>query len=232
MKVSLSSWIQRWLYGSNHRRRIVKQTAACLAISLATAWVAPSEAATIHLEVAPAQDITNAWVGYLNKNTSSAYFYQLGTLPGGQISAFDTEFPGVPISDFISGPPPDPFLYAAYCIVGVYSDGTVNGITASSADDAPIVNGDTWDSHLGHYFGSHDEQNVADTLASGSSFWVSNFENPYTDVQFGTQAVLVNYSTAAFGGTAIATVVPEPCTWALLSLGAGAWLCFARRHRD
>jgi hypothetical protein len=106
----------------------------------------------------------------------------------------------------------------------------MNGITASSRDDSPIVNGATWDATIGRYFGFNDEQDVANTLATGSGFWVVNFQSRETKVLFGEEAVLVNYSTAAFGGTAIATVVPEPATWTLFVMGAGVSLIAARRR--
>ncbi len=225
MKITLNSWKQRLMF-SARRRRLAKRATACLAVSLATAWAAPSQATTIRLEVSPAQDITNAWVGYLFKNTSSADWFRLGTLPGGQVSEFETEFPGVPESAFVNGPPGDPFTSAGYYLVGVYNEGATNGITASSQDDSPIVNGATWDSTFGQRFGSNDEQEVADRLA----FWVINFQMSATKVLYGTEAVLVNYSTAAFGGTAIATIVPEPATWTLLVMGAGFCLIYARRR--
>jgi hypothetical protein len=170
-------------------------------------------------------------VGYLNKNSSAARWLSLGTLQGGQTSEFYTDFPGVPESAFVDGPPGVPFISAGYFLVGVYNDGGMNGITASSKDDSPIVNGATWDTTIGgRYFRFNDEQNVANTLASGSSFWVVNFQLPETMVLFGETAVLINYSTAAFGGTAIATVVPEPATWTLFVLGAGISLIAARRR--
>ena len=145
-------------------------------------------------------------------------------------SEFNTDYPGFTESDFIDGPPGNPFPNTGYAIIGVYQNGDVNGMTASSPDDSQIVNGETWESTLGHNYGQHSEQSIADTFASGSTFWVYNSYNFYTKVPFNTQAVLINYSEAAFAGTALATVVPEPASWMLLLTGAGVAFSGARRR--
>jgi len=142
---------------------------------------------------------------------------------------FSTEFPAFTPSDFGVGVP-GPNYSTGFAIVGAYQKGDVNGMTVSSPDDSPIVNGATWGSALGPYYGSS-EQAVADSLASGSNLWVFNSFNASTQVPFNTQVVLINYSDAAYGGTAIATVVPEPTTWMLLVTGAGLWLGCARLRR-
>src|SRR5262249_28321519 len=55
------------------RRRGVKLLAACASLSLATAWAAPAEAATVHLSVTPTVALTTAYAVYFNKNSSGVF---------------------------------------------------------------------------------------------------------------------------------------------------------------
>ena len=75
------------------------------------------------------------------------------------------------------------------------------------------------------------EQSVVVGLSGVPNISPAAFANGLLDVikiPYGSQATLVNFSEASFGGTAIVTV-PEPVTFALLVSGFGVIALLIRR---
>lgn len=227
MKISLQDWARRWKsrrFGRSKKRLDFK--AACLSIGLATAWAAPAQAATVHLEVTPESTITEAYVGYYHLNNSSVNVLFLGTLQGGQTSHFDHDFPGVPTSAFEG-------FDDAYLVMGLYDEGGSQGVAFSFFDDSPITTDETWDSSVKGRTG-HTEQNVVDGLLGTRPFSVSGFFNAHRSSRaspYGSEATMIFYSAATFGGTAIATIVPEPTTSVILVSAFGI-VSLVRRRRS
>jgi len=237
MKASLRIWLRRWNGRSavKHSRRPQK-LARCLTVALATAWggaacTGAAAAATVHLEVTPTQTLTTAYAVYYNKNSSGVFSFPLGTLPAGQTTSFDHDFPFVDPSAFDPSPPFTQYWEpVGYGIVGLFGEGDATGATFSFQNSDAIDSGATFESLFTAQNG-FTEASFISTLNSFPTFagsWVNTFDH-LLKVPYGSQATLVNFSTAAFGGTAIATV-PEPAGWVLLVLGGGAFFWLPRRR--
>jgi hypothetical protein len=199
---------------------------ACLTVALATAWGAPAEATIVHLSVTPTDTLSQTIVLFFHRNNSFDGRLPLGVVPGGVTSRFDYDLPTWAPEDFTG-------TYAGYILVGLHGTGPTTGVALSFPNDSPITSGQTWDSLIQANTGWA-EQTAIDFLNSPGPFDLYNsfvYQAEYLfKVPFETQATIVDFSGATSGGTAFATIVPEPSTWALLVCGAGVIAVSRRRH--
>lgn len=219
------------------RKRIRQRLkAAALAIGLATAWGGEACAETmVQLEVTPTRTLRDAWVYYAN-NQSSARFVSLGTLPENTTTTFlhvlNGEFEDRPskLLPTLSNP------NVGYWVIGVYDDGDASGIGVSFREETVVAPGTSWDDVF-----IYDEADIVDSLTTEFTRtfgdFVDNYGNPLYRAEailpthYGTHSTLVNFSDAEFGGTALATIVPEPSSIILVGT-AGVFLvgsAFRRR---
>jgi hypothetical protein len=232
MTISIKSWIARfWPARAWRRTKRARLLNACLALGMATAWTPDAAATTLQLSVTPTETLNHAYVSYYTRNSSGQYVFSLGTLPGGQTTLFTHDFPSLPASEFDPSPPHTAYWHpAGYAVFGLYGSGASTGVALSFPDDSPIVQGATWDTLIKPING-RTEQDVIDGLTGVVGLSLEAFVNGLINVikvPYGSQATLVNFSEATFGGTALA-VVPEPATFALLVMGVGIIVLVDRR---
>jgi hypothetical protein len=243
--------------GPKKRRR--KLRTAGLALGLVTAWGSESLAdARLKLELTPEQTLTNALVMYGN-NVSTAFSVLLGTVPGGVTTTYfhdmrDSEIVGC---DWVCDPEsylPGGNKASFYAVIGLYEGAEGTGVTVSFPNDDSIVNMETWESTFQHpsapsFYRFEKPTIISDLLAAAPhpmfpkhviTEHVEEMLEAYGEpdaylggpiaTDYGTNAVLVNFSEAAFGGTAFAELVPEPASWMLLVSAAGMAIGIGRRR--
>jgi hypothetical protein len=215
--------------------------------------------ATLKVEVTPEQTITNALIYYGN-NISTGVLRSLGLIPGGQTSTFfETFTPNSVDPDWTWDAAsytshPDQNKPAFWAMIGVYQGDTGPGVTVSFPNAGPIIGGATWASVFQQPIMPSDYQfeetaiiNDLMTAAPHPNFptiivtqYVRTLLEVYGEPEafaggplatdYGDTAVLVNFSDAAFGGTAIASLVPEPTTWLIIVGSAGVATGIRRRQ--
>lgn len=251
MIFSIKRWLTTWLpRSSQFIKKRKKLAAACLAVTLASAWAPSAEAVTIQLSVTPTETLTHAYALYfIHFSSGSPFRYYasevpLGTLPGQQTTTFEHDFPDVKPEHFLF--PEEWFdLPAGYVLFGLYGEPGSQGVSLSFPSDAPITNGATWDTLIRPHLpedvseaewiadflvpGEEDEEPEMSPLASLGYRDLSNELSGLTRTRFGSPATLVNFSAAALGGGATAAMVPEPGSGILLVTGVGLWLVSRRR---
>lgn len=206
--------------------------AAALAVGLATAWGGEASADVImRLDVTPTRTLSNTYVYYAN-NISTASIRSLGVLPANQTTTFthilNEQYDKKP--EYLVPTPSYPRV--GYWVIGVFEEGDTPSISVSFPSDSPITSGAQWSD----IFGQQDELQLANFLMwsfDSESFLNSNFvagygnpgykPNAILPTHYGEYGTLVNFSTAAFGGTVLATIVPEP-TSIVLASAAGVFL--------
>ena len=222
-----------------------KLKAACLAIGLASAWGGEAEAAdlTLRLEVEPVVTLTDAVVFYFNGVTSGDWRF-LGTLPEGVTSTFThTLVPKGPFQpqDFLDT---ESSLKPGYIVTGLYDDGGQPGVSVSFPDTGPIVAMQTWDeafAPIDPFDGLFSEADIVSILSVGGvpNDFLNDFARTfdasqgqwfrYLSAPVNTQATLVQFSDATFGGTTTLTAVPEPSSFVLICLASLGFLLIHRR---
>jgi hypothetical protein len=228
------------------KKRHRKLRTAGLALGLATAWGAETQAdVTLRLELTPQQTLTNAYVLY-NNNVSTGLFKFLGIVPGGQTTVFLHELrDGEVLSDWQSQPESytsSGNYPAVYSIIALYGSGPETGVTVSFPNDDVVTQGKTWDELFNPAppFGYDRADIISDLQTNVPPYEAFSLLDDYTkyppystllNTEYGSYATLVNFSTATFGGTALARVLPEPAGWILFVSAAGV-ACALRRRRD
>ena len=228
MRFAIENWLRRWWYARRPAGRTMRAAAACLTVSLATAWQSPAEAVTVHLEVTPSEDVFQAYALYSNyvlNSSPGGRFFALGDLAAGVTAEFDHDIPDW-TDEEVLGPT------AGYTVVALHGPPENRGISLSMFDDSLITSGGTWESFLADsgYNPVSTEQEIVNAWSLDQAYHLFTGLRFEIRLPFGVTATMVNLSDAAFGGTAIATV-PEPGTWILLVAGAGI-LLVARRSRE
>jgi hypothetical protein len=231
MRVDIRNWAERWLgLRSRGWKKRAAQAAGCLTVALATAWAVPASGVTIHLEVAPSEDLSAVFVKYNNYVPNSSFgiaVFSLGDLPGGQTTSFDHDIPSWSM-DNVLGP------WAGYMLFGLHGAAGSQGISMSFPDDSLVTSNGSWDSFIASTYGPgnyYPEEEIVDTWNENWAYTLSiSFPN-HVHLDFGQTATIVNMSEAAYGGYAIATV-PEPHAWVFLVSGAGVAILAVRRRRS
>jgi hypothetical protein len=236
---------------SKRKRHKRPLKAACLSLTLATAWGYEAAAeVTFKLTIAPEQTLTNAVVFYGNNRTSGA-LRSLGTIPGGQTSTiFHTLSPGPRGSTPATEPEYyDPALGSAspyFVIIGLHQGEAGHSAIVSFPNDDPVQLMESWEEifespaisatyHVteqaliddlvdGHPLPQNPDVYVADGARRFSEWYggIPGVANGRLSTPFGQSATLVHFSDASFGGIAIVDLIPEPATWFLLVSAAGA----------
>lgn len=219
---------------SKTRRRRLKATA--LAIGLATAWGGEANADVIvHLEVTPTRTLRDAYVYYTN-NQSSANYFSLGALPENQTSSFnhllDGEFENEPEKLLPTFNNPN----VGYWVIGVFDKEDTPGVSVSFREATVVPTGTPWEDIF-----TVDEQHVANLFSLPFDDQFGVFIYRYGDplynpdailpTHYGAYSTLVNFSDAEYGGTAIATIVPEPSSIILVGAAGVILLGGAYRRR-
>jgi hypothetical protein len=234
---------------------------AGLVLGLATAWGMEAHAdATLKLELTPEQTLTNALVMYGN-NVSTAFSVLLGTVPGGTTTTFFHTLRDSEISycDWVCDPQsylPSGNKSSFYAVIGLYEGAAGTSVTVSFPNDDPIVDSATWDSIFQSDSAPVSDYRfpkptiISDLLAAAPNplypeFVITEHVQRMLEIygepdaymggpiatDYGSTAVLVNFSEASFGGTAYAQLLPEPASWLLMVGGAGV-ACATCRRRD
>jgi hypothetical protein len=223
MRISLKRWIARHKLPGRRARKRARLFAACLTVGLASAWGSTATAVTVHLSVTPTQTLTDAYVVYILKNSSSLADFPLGTIPGGETTIFDTDFPFLSAEDF-SPLPPGEYFEPGYVVIGVHGPEENPGFSFAFANDAPITSGDTWETLFDNSGGEVSEADVVAnyrlSVDGAKNLTIAFWE--LLVVPFGQPSTMIDFSAATFGGTAIA-YVPEPSTWVLACTAAGVF---------
>lgn len=184
---------------------------ACLSASLASAWGGSADAATIHLSVSPTEAISSAGAAYFFKVGVSAFSVQfpLGTLAAGQTSVFDHE-----VLDDVVGP-----ASLGYAIVGLHGTAPNRGLSVSFVDDSPIQNHESFAT----VFPGYNEQNLIEFFPLVALTFIGATDNLYrVALPYESQATIVNFTDATFGGVAFATLMPAKHPFAPgLAIAAG-----------
>jgi hypothetical protein len=232
MRISIERWIARRKRPVRRARKRARLFAACLTLGLASAWGPRATAVTVHLSVTPTQTLTDAYVVYILKNSSSLFPFPLGTIPAGQATIFDTEFPFLTAEDF-SPLPLGSFFDPGYVVIGVHGPDENPGFSFAFASDSPITNGDTWETLFDRSGGEVSEAEVVANYrlqgGEGAKYWTQAYWELLV-VPFGQQSTMIDFSAATFGGTAIA-YVPEPSTWVMACSAAGIF-AFGKWRRN
>jgi hypothetical protein len=144
---------------------------------------------------------------------------------------------------------------AVYAVIGLYEGAEGTGVSVSFSNDDPITAMATWssifdrDDQITAY--RYTEASIVDYLQEIDFFpnypqvvqesEVKRFLESYSSnsrpylhselaTEYGQSATLVNFSDAAFGGTVIVQLVPEPATWCFIVGVAGIGLARWRRR--
>ncbi len=211
-------------------KRLRKLKAACLSLGLATAWGVEAQADTmVSIDLAPTVSLQDAVVVFGN-NVSTATGFYLGDIPYGittnivkRFESGDWRYEFINEREYlVNGSSPN----VGYALLAAYDDDGTPGVVVSCPDDGPVVAMQEW----ADIFWNITEAQALDGLSHG--YADTRFGNYYSDIMntdYGTQATLVSFSTAADVGTITVTVVPEPATWGLVA-GAVGIAALARRR--
>jgi len=222
MRIAIREWF-RSRFGVQEKRRRnrkrLKQTAACLTIGLATAWGGSADAALVKVVMTPEETLTNAYGVIYHRNSSSGRLVSLGTTIGGTTSVL--------FFDFAQETPQD-FAGLSYTVLGLYEGDDGPSVAVSFPNNGPILSGSVWEDLFG---GIARKSSMIDELMRGRSIVpFVNTTTRMTGTQYGSEATIINFSQASFGGVVTISIVPEPGSFVLLTSGVGL-VALPRRRR-